>query len=98
MFRIINAESRAAKMGDFLFGGSASKYGIVQGDIPVAALKQEPRAKATKSGVRGFFQSLMIPSDWVIRFAADAPEVDIRLIIAAMLLLIDFTIPTASSE
>jgi hypothetical protein len=97
MFRIVSAESEAVKVGDLLFGGSPSKYGIVQGDVLVASLRQEPRAKATKSGLRGFFQGLMIPHDWVIRFGPEAPDVDIRLILPALLLLIDFTIPTDSS-
>gem|GEM_PF-5795653 len=92
VFRVADAEPRVDKVGRALFGGSSSKYRIVQADRLAATTETEPRAKTTKKGIRGFLQAFTIPSDWVIRFSADAPELDIRLVVVAMILLIDLTV------
>jgi hypothetical protein len=98
IFRVIDAESRVDKVGKSLFGGSTSQYSIVQDDRIAATIEKEPREKTTKKGIRGFLHAFMIPSDWVLRFSQDEPPVDLRLVIPAMILLIDITVALDATD
>ena len=92
LFRIVNPESFKDKMGKTLLGGVTTKYDFVRGDNLLATTEQEPRKKPTKGGVRGLLQALITPSDWVIRLSEEAAHMDLRLVIPAMVLLIDVTV------
>ncbi len=98
IFRVIDSESRVDKIGKSLFGGSTSQYSIVQEDRIAASIGKEPREKTTKKGVRGFLHAFMIPSDWVLRFSEDEPRLDLRLVIPAMILLIDITVALDATD
>ncbi|AFM24790.1 hypothetical protein [Desulfomonile tiedjei] len=91
-FRVIDSESRVDKIGKSLFGGSTSQYSIIQEDRIAATTEKEPREKTTKKGIRGFLQAFATPSDWVLRFPEDEVHLDLRLVVPAMILLIDITV------
>jgi hypothetical protein len=91
-FRVIDSESRVNKIGKSLFGGSTSQYSIVQGDRFAATTEKEPREKTTKKGIRGFLQAFATPSDWVLRFSEDDLHLDLRLVLPAIILLVDITV------
>jgi hypothetical protein len=98
VFRIVASESLVDKVGKSLFGGTTSSYNIVQGDRLAACVELEQREKTTKSGVRGWLQAWATPSDWVIRFSAEAPDLDIQLVLPAVILLIDLTVAMDSTD
>lgn len=91
VFRIVDAEQAVDRVGRAVFGGVSSAYWLVQGDLLIATTSMEPREAVTKRGIRAFLKAFVTPSDWVVRFVPEAPEVDLRLVTAAMILLIDFT-------
>jgi hypothetical protein len=92
IFRIADAETRVDRVGKALLGGSTAKYCIMQGKRLSATMEMEPREKTTRKGLRGLLQAFLTPSDWVVRFSTDARELDIRLLVVAMVLLIDLTV------
>lgn len=98
VFRLVDYDSRVDKVGKSLFGGSSSRYGIAQGNRLMATIAKEPREQTTKKGLRGLIQTFATPSDWVIRFSPDAKDLDVRLILPAMVLLIDFTVAMDSAS
>jgi hypothetical protein len=91
VFRIVDAEQAVDRVGRTVFGGVSSAYRLVRGDLLLATTTMEPREAVTKRGIRGFLKAFVTPSDWVVRFVPGAPEVDLRLVTAAMILLMDFT-------
>lgn len=99
VFRVVNSDTLVEKVGNTIFGGTSAKYGILfQGDHLAATIGKEPREKTTKKGLGGFLQAFTIPSDWVIHFLPDAPDFDLRLILPAMILLIDYTVVMDSAD
>ena len=92
IFRIADAETRVDRVGKALLGGSTAKYCIMQSKRVLATMEKEPREKTTRKGLRGVLQAFLTPSDWVVRFSTEAPELDIRLLAVAMVLLIDVTV------
>jgi hypothetical protein len=92
VFRIVSAESVGDRVGKAILGGVTAKYCMVNSGTLLARMAEEPRSKPTRGGVRGFLQAFFSTSDWVVRFEDDVSDRDLRLILPAMVLLIDVTV------
>jgi hypothetical protein len=92
IFSIVNADSLGDRLGQAVLGGVTEKYCMVNRGAVLAKMAQEPRSKPNRGGVRGFLQAFFTLSDWVVRFEGDATDLDLRLVLPAMILLVDVTV------